>query len=162
MRARTDYTVNITSTHPLGTNNHRLVDVTVTDSSAAFVTTWDATSSPYTVSIAVVVQSGGTLYIDWGDNSTDTVTANGTQSHTYTDSGEYQVSMTGGLSGINLGAADSTEGKLASIDQWGKISWATMAGAFQGCVQHGLQLHRRPRSLRGYRHEKHVQGRLFI
>ena len=40
--------------------------------------------------------------------------------------------MTGGLARINLGASDSTAGKLASIDSWGDIEWTTMEGAFRG------------------------------
>ena len=99
----------------------------------AFVTTWKTTSADKSISIPVEVHSGGTLTIDWGDDSTpESVTANGTQSRTYSGFGEYRVSMTGDLSRINLGATDSTAGKLASIDQWGDIGWSSMEGAFQG------------------------------
>ena len=96
----------------------------------AFVTTWNVTASPYTVSIPVEVHTGGTLTIDWGDTTTTTVTTNGTQSHTYLASGEYQVSMTGDLSRIILGDLGSTSSKLASIDQWGDIEWSSMEYAF--------------------------------
>ena len=82
--------------------------VTVTGTSTlpagAFVTTWNVTASPYTVSIPVEVHTGGTLTIDWGDGTAAVeVATNGTQSHTYPASGEYQVSMTGDLSRIILG-----------------------------------------------------------
>ena len=135
--AKTAYTVNITSTGFWGTNNHLLVGVTVTGTSpppvGAFATTWDATASPHTISIPLEVHSGDPLTISWGDSSADTtVTADGTQSHTYSTSGEYQVSMTGGLSRINLHDSDSTASKLVSINQWGDIEWATMDGAFRG------------------------------
>ena len=99
-------------------------------SADAFVTTWETTSANESIAIPVEVHAGGTLTISWGDSSADTtVTADGTQSHTYSTSGKYQVSMTGGgLARINLGASDSTAAKLASIDQWGDIEWATMYG----------------------------------
>ena len=110
--------------------------VTVTGTSTlpagAFVTTWNVTASPYTVSILVEVHTGGTLTMDWGDGTAAVeVATNGTQSHTYSASGEYQVSMTGDLSRITLGDLDSTSSKLASIDQWGDIEWSSMERAFQ-------------------------------
>ena len=98
----------------------------------ALVTLWNVAASPHTISMPLNVHSGGTLSIDWGDNSTDTVAANGTQSHTYAVPGEYRVSMTGDLARINLAATGSTASKLASIDQWGDIEWSSMKGAFWG------------------------------
>ena len=102
-------------------------------STDAFVTTWETASAGEPIAIPVEVHSGKTLTISWGDSSPDTtVTTNRTVSHTYSTSGEYQVSMTGGgLARINLGASGSTAGNLASIDQWGNIEWTTMNNAFQ-------------------------------
>ena len=116
-----------------GATDSEAVTVTVSDGDATFATTWDATASPYTVSIPLEVHSGETLTIDWGDGTSAVdVTSDGTQSHTYSASGEYQVNMTGGLSRINLHDSDSTASKLVSIDQWGDIEWTTMDGAFRG------------------------------
>ena len=133
------YKVNVTAPGgDFGTNNHRMLDITVegqddsTVSAGAFVTTWNVAASPYTISIPVEVRTDGTLTMDWGDGIITTVTTNGTQSHTYPASGEYQVSMTGDLSRIILGNTGSTASKLASIDQWGDIEWSSMEGAFRG------------------------------
>ena len=131
-----NYTVDVTAPGgDFGTNNHRVLDVTVTDKDAvpegAFVTTWNATSSPHTISIPLEVYPGGTITIDWGDGSTADVTANGTQPHTYSGPGDYQVSMTGNLSRIEMSATGGTESKLASIDQWGDIRWSSMERAFE-------------------------------
>ena len=133
------YMVNVTAPDgDFGTNNHHVFDITVegqddsTVSADAFLTTWNVTASPYTISIPVEVHTGGTLTIDWGDTTTTTVNTNGTQSHTYSASDEYQVSMTGDLSRIILGNLGSTSSNLASIDQWGDIEWSSMEGAFRG------------------------------
>ena len=131
-----NYTVDVTAPGgDFGTNNHRVLDVTVTDKDAvpegAFVTTWNATSSPHTISIPLEVYPGGTITIDWGDGSTDNVTANGTQPHTYSGPGDYQVSITGNLSRIEMSATGGTASKLASIDQWGDIRWSSMERAFE-------------------------------
>ena len=133
------YKVNVTAPGgDFGTNNHRMLDITVegrddsTVSAGAFLTTWNVAASQYTISIPVEVHTDGTLTIDWGDNAITPVATNGTQSHTYSASDEYQVSMTGDLSRIILGATGGTPSKLASIDQWGYIEWSSMEGAFRG------------------------------
>ena len=115
---------------------HSVYPITVTGTytvlpAGAFVTTWNATSSPHTISIPLEVRSGGTITINWGDGSTADVTANGTQSRAYSGPGDYRVSMAGDLSRINLGATGATASKLASIDQWGDVEWSSMKGAFQ-------------------------------
>ena len=131
-----NYRVNVTAPGgDFGTDNHRVLDVAVTDKDAvpagAFVTTWNATSSPHTISIPLEVHSGGTITIDWGDGSTDVVTANGIQTHTYSGPGDYQVSMAGDLSRIKMDVTGGTASKLASIDQWGDIRWSSMVRAFE-------------------------------
>ena len=130
---RTGYTVSITSTYQYGQNNHRVYNVTVTDSSATFVTTWEVETSPYVIHMPVEIRSGATATIDWGDGSTADVGANGTQTHTYADAGNYTVAVTGGLGRINLGESASAD-KLKSIDQWGSIAWTTMKEAFRNAV----------------------------
>ena len=99
----------------------------------AFATTWKTTSAGESISIPVEIHTGGTLTIDWGDGgAATTVTTSGTQTHPYSAFDEYQVSMTGDLSRINLGASDSTASKLISIDQWGDIEWTSMENMFKG------------------------------
>ena len=127
---KTDYVVSITSTHPFGTGNQRLVGVTVTDSSSAFVTTWEVETSPYVIHMPVEIHTGATATIDWGDDSTTDVSVNGTQQHTYAAAGNYTVAVTGGLGRINLAADSASADKLKSIDQWGDIEWTTMEEMF--------------------------------
>ena len=122
--AKVDYVVNITSTHPFGANNHRLVNVTVTDTSAAFKTTWK-TDSP---GESVTIPATGTYTINWGDGTIESVTGQG--EHTYATAGNHAVAITGGLTRINLGVNETNAAKLVSIDQWGNMEWTTMAEAF--------------------------------
>ena len=123
---KTDYAVNITSTHPFGANNHRLVNVTVTDTSTAFKTTWN-TATP---NEDITIPATGSYDIDWGDGTAESVT--GPKTHTYADAGSHAVTVSGGLTRINLGADPDNAAKLASIDQWGDMEWTTMEGAFHG------------------------------
>ena len=108
------------------------IPVVVPPPEGAFVTTWKA--SPDAVSIPVRVHSGGTVTIHWGDGSSSTVSSNGVQTHTYQDSGQYQVAMTGDLSRIITGGSGSTPDQLLSIDQWGNGTWGSMQNAFKGAV----------------------------
>ena len=97
----------------------------------AFITTWNVGPSPHTISLPLEVHSGGTIAIDWGDGNSTSVTENGTQSHAYSGPGDYQISMTGDLSRINLGIGSAVASQLASIDQWGDIEWSSMEQAFK-------------------------------
>lgn len=61
--------------------------------------------------------------IDWGDSSsTLTVTSKGTYSHTYTNAGTYQVSLTGHVAAIGTPdhySSVSRNYNLRSVDAWG-------------------------------------------
>ena len=109
------------------------VTVTVHDSAVGFVTTWKTTSASEFVRIPLGVHHGKTVMIDWGDGSNSTVTFNGMTSHKYLNSGEYKVTMTGGLARIHA-TYYSTPTHLTSIDQWGDIRWSTMKSAFQYAI----------------------------
>ena len=76
------------------------------------------------------------MNISWGDGATET-NLSGSQTHTYINAGNYTVSVTGGLTGLTLDRPDSfglpgLVPELASIDQWGGISWTNMSNAFAG------------------------------
>ncbi|MYH03958.1 MAG: BspA family leucine-rich repeat surface protein, partial [Cenarchaeum sp. SB0675_bin_21] len=105
------------------------------DDTKLFITTWETTSANQTVTIPAKVHSDQTLTIDWGDGTVESFTADGDLSHQYGTAGSYQVSMSGGLSSINLGTIDATASLLKSIDQWGDIRWSTMERAFQYASQ---------------------------
>ena len=103
-------------------------------SADAFVTTWKTALADQSITINFV---GDDMNISWGDGTTET-DVDGPQTHTYTDAGNYTVSVTGGLTGLTLDRPPDSFGlpglvpELASIDQWGGISWTTMSNAFSG------------------------------
>ena len=73
--------------------------------------------------------------VDWGDGS-GMENVSGTASHTYTESGVFQVHITGDLQTIvfydipNGEPINGDQAKLLSIDQWGSIKWTSLAGSF--------------------------------
>ena len=101
----------------------------------AFVTTWETTDADESITIP----GTGAYTIDWGDGTSSSVT--GSASRAYETPGTHRVTITGGLTRINLGdsASDSAnDAKLQSIEQWGNIEWITMISAVPGRLQHGV------------------------
>ena len=70
--------------------------------------------------------ANGTYTIFWGDGTFD-VDVSGDQRHTYTEGGDYTISIYGDFPHPSFGSR-----QLLSIEQWGDIQWESMAYAFQG------------------------------
>jgi len=84
-------------------------------------------------SITIPTYSGATYNynVDWGDGTTDTaITGNGT--HIYTTAGIYTVKISGYFPRIYF-FNHYHKDKILTIENWGAISWTSMAFAFQGC-----------------------------
>ncbi len=101
-----------------------------------FVTTWETSNTGSSANNQITIPTFlGEVYnytVDWGDGSAVTVET-GDATHTYTNPGQYQVSITGVFPRIYFnGGGDAL--KLLSIDQWGNNNWSSMSGAFNGCA----------------------------
>ena len=70
--------------------------------------------------------ANGTYTIFWGDGTFD-VDVSGDQRHTYTEGGDYTISIYGDFPHPSFGSR-----QLLSIEQWGDIQWESMAYAFSG------------------------------
>ena len=92
-----------------------------------FVTTWRTTTANETVTIHAYAVGSHT--IDWGDGTRPT-TSWWDQAHVYGQPGNYTVSITGDFTQIRLDDDWDNAKKLASIDSWGDVQWATMGHAF--------------------------------
>ena len=134
------YNLDITAPAVLGEPNvgdeghTRTLIVTVTGEQRPFITTWRTDTANQNITINFV---GSGMNVIWGDGTAET-NVSGSQTHTYTDAGNYTVSVTGGLTGLTLDRTFNSFGlpgpapELASIDQWGGISWTNMSNAFAG------------------------------
>ena len=72
----------------------------------------------------------GNYDVDWGDGNIDLAQA-GTQTHTYSIAGTYEINVTGGDNIQFNNVLDKL--KLLDVINWGSIAWKTMTGAFNGC-----------------------------
>ena len=126
----TDTPVTFTLTVNDGTSSPvtAIVDVTVQDSSGAFITTWGTTSPQTNVGFFI----GGTnLVIDWGDGTerTDDI---GEVSHIYAKAGQYRVIVDGSVDRLYHPAGEGTPEMLRYVDQWGDTEWSSMEDMFDG------------------------------
>jgi len=95
------------------------------ESSDDFITVWRISES-LTIPVG---NATGTYTINWGDDTTETITGDATYS--YSVPGDYTVTISGNFTRIYLNGSDDAI-RLLSIDQWGTIQWSSMNNAFAG------------------------------
>ncbi|MCP4456704.1 MAG: BspA family leucine-rich repeat surface protein, partial [Cytophagales bacterium] len=96
----------------------------------AFITTWQTTTD----NESITIPTSGTGYdytVDWGDGTVEAgFTGNAT--HAYSTAGIYTVVAGGDFPRIFFPFSGENE-KILTVEQWGDITWNTMAAAFSGC-----------------------------
>jgi len=112
----------------------------------SFITTWKTDNPGSSSDTQITIPTTGTGYdynIVWTEvgNPTNTGTLLGVLGNVTIDfpaAGTYQVEISGQFPRIYFNAAgfrpDGDSHKLLAIEQWGSISWTSMAAAFSGCV----------------------------
>ena len=108
----------------------------------AFITMWRVSGSNLSITIPTVSSETYSYKVDWGgEGSADdtnydanTQSYTGDVTYTYTDEGDYEVSITGVFPRIYFNdQAEDNKDKIIAINQWGDISWSSMESAFSGC-----------------------------
>ncbi len=106
------------------------------DPALAFITTWytglgDGTT--VTLGLAGTVNA----QIDWGDGTIQTVTTAGPHVHDYGTDGIYTVKVTGSATdynSYNYGGSSSERAKLLTVENWGRLGFTSLYGAFGDAV----------------------------
>ena len=98
----------------------------------AFVSTWETTSDGESITIPGDAVEAYNYNIDWGDGSPQESVTTSTATHTYSLAGTYTVAITGTFPRILFNDTGDKD-KILSIEEWGSISWTSMANAFFGC-----------------------------
>ena len=98
-----------------------------------FVSVWATTAINETITIPC--QNIGTFnaVVDWGDGSSETITAYDGFSHVYADIDDYTISITGTFPNIYLNAGASAP-KLKKVLNLGTVGWTRLDNAFYGCT----------------------------
>ena len=107
----------------------------------AFVTTWAVTAGQ-TLTIPTNSAAGSYDYaVYWGDDTAASKAQSGNASHTYTNAGNYTVTISGDFPQLNLGGGGSNAAartSFRSVEQWGDQVWGSMANSFSGVSNFGF------------------------
>ena len=104
-----------------------------------FITNWKTDNPGLSEDNQITIPTfSGEIYdytVDWGDG---TIESNfiGDATHTYANSGTYQVSISGVFPRIyfnNYLDAITDAQKILTVNQWGEIEWKSMENSFLGC-----------------------------
>ena len=103
----------------------------------AFITMWKTDNNGTSANNQITIPTLGDDYnysVDWGDGKVSQEIT-GDITHTYENIGTYKVKILGNFPRLAFSRYHdkSDAKKLLSIEQWGKIEWLSMAGAFDGC-----------------------------
>ena len=111
-----------------------------------FISTWKtdnlSSGSSTSTQVKLPLESTGTynFVVNWGDNTTDTITSwnDPATTHTYPTIGTYTITIKGILIGFSFGsianAATSDKLKILSISKWGKLRLGNNGSYFAGCT----------------------------
>jgi surface protein len=110
--------------------------------SIPFVSTWktdnlsSGSSAATQVKLPLIYTGTYNFVVDWGDNTTSTITTynQATVTHTYSVAGTYQIKINGVCNGWRFNA-DGDRSKILSVQQWGTaLKLGTYEGGyFYGC-----------------------------
>ncbi len=101
-----------------------------------FISKWDTTQSGNTgnTQISLPLESSGTynFNVDWGDSTSDTITAwnQPEVTHTYSSAGNYTVTISGTIEGWSFGSGGDPQ-KLIEISQWGDLKLGNSGSYFE-------------------------------
>ena len=104
-----------------------------------FVSTWDTrnissgSSNANSVTLPLVSEGNYNFTVNWGDDSTDTITAwdSIAASHSYSAPGRYTITISGQIEGFAFqGSGDRL--KLIDISQWGTLNLGNSGRYFEG------------------------------
>ncbi|MCC5941917.1 MAG: BspA family leucine-rich repeat surface protein [Balneolaceae bacterium] len=102
-----------------------------------FITTWQVEEGDLQISIPMI-GNGYDFTIDWGDGTDPEDYSNNpgdgvehSLSHTYSEEGEYEVSISGDFPRIYFFNSPDSD-KIIDVVQWGDIEWSSMERAFTG------------------------------
>ena len=100
----------------------------------SFISTWTTTSAPQDVVLPLIASGYYNFTVNWGDGTTDTITAYNQSevTHAYASAATYTVTITGVCVGwqFNNGGSKTL---IAGVSQWGGLNIST-GSAFYGCT----------------------------
>ena len=106
---------------------------------SSFITGWDIPTDNFQIGIGLDPTNTYNFTVNWGDGSEETITSNSDLLLTYSNSGEYNVTIDGTFPSIIMSNFDGskplvTPNNIVSINNWGNIKWERLKFAFRDCI----------------------------
>jgi len=100
-----------------------------------FVSTWRTTVANETITVPTRSGHAYECNVDWGDGSVETISGydDAKWTHTYADSGDYEVTISGTFETIYF-SNSGDKSKLISISNLGSVGWTSFYNSFLGCT----------------------------
>ena len=99
-----------------------------------FISTWRTTAASETITLPLVASYNYDLIVDWGDGSQSTIfsDSDSNKTHTYTNAGDYTVTISGTMEAFSFNNLGDRL-KLIEVVNLGDLGWINLSGAFYGC-----------------------------
>lgn len=130
-----NYEFKVTASNNSFTDNV-LFEIKVANSVLPMVTTWRTTSSNESITLPLRSGFNYNFTVDWGDGTAvQTVTSEGSsnKTHTYSNAGDYEVTLTGTAEAWYFNASGDKD-KLIKVNELGDMGWTDLSYAFSGCT----------------------------
>jgi surface protein len=101
---------------------------------APMVLVFDTSLGDLTVEVPFGTATVVDVVVDWGDNTSDVYTTNGTKTHTYASGGIYTVRISGSLSQFGSGPTTLNRPELTKCLSFGDLGLTSLGGAFRNSV----------------------------
>jgi len=128
------------NTDLIGTNSWTINDggmIAVPNTEFTIDTTGSGVTNSVQFKFPTVNGGSYNMTVDWGDNTTDVITAwnDACTTHTYASSGAKTITLNSGAQCDGFGFYNAgDERKMRDMNKWGPIKMTTAANAFQDCI----------------------------
>jgi surface protein len=112
----------------------KLMGVTKGEPDPDLVLVFDTSLGDTTIEIPFGTADVVDVVVDWGDDTSDTYTTNGTKTHTYASGGIYEVRISGTLSQFGSQQATLNRPELIRCLSFGNLGLVGLHGAFRNCA----------------------------
>ncbi len=101
---------------------------------SSFISVWRLSSENESITLPLRSGYNYNFTVDWGDGASSEITSHDDSdiTHTYAESGDYTVTISGELEAWYFNNSGSKD-KLISVTDLGNMGWINLEGAFEGC-----------------------------
>ncbi len=107
---------------------------TPSEAASSFISVWRLSSENESITLPLRPGYNYNFTVDWGDGASSEITSHDDSdiTHTYAESGDHSITISGELEAWYFNNSGSKD-KLISVTDLGNMGWINLEGAFEGC-----------------------------